>query len=63
MNVQGSVHWGGVHSVGEYTGTVFFRQWLFRRRRQFALGIYFAAIIHVCLYSRICSNYASDTVV
>ena len=30
---------------------VFFRQWLFRRRRQFALGIYFAVIIHVCLYS------------
>ena len=27
------------------------RQWLFCRRRQFALGIYFAVIIHVCLYT------------
>ena len=39
------------------------RQWLFRRRRQFALGIYFAVIIHVCLYSQICYNNTSDTVV
>ena len=40
-----------------------FWQWLFRRRRQFALGIYFAIIIHVYLYNRICYNYTSDTVV
>ena len=39
------------------------RQWLFRHRQQFALGIYFAVIIHMCLYSRICYNYTSDTVV
>ena len=39
-----------------------FWQWLFRRRWQFALKIYFAVIIHVCLYSRICYNYASYTV-
>ena len=38
-------------------------QWLFRRRRQFSLGIYFAVVIHVCLYSRTCYYYASDTVV
>ena len=30
------------------------RQWLFCRRQQIALGIYFAVIIHVCLYSQIC---------
>ena len=40
-----------------------FRQWLFHRRRQFAFGIYFVVIIHVCLYSRICYYYASDIVV
>ena len=34
------------------------RQWLFCRRRQFALGIYFAVVIHMCLYSRICYYYA-----
>ena len=39
------------------------RQWLFCRRRQFTLGIYFVVVIYVCLYSRICYNYASDTVV
>ena len=39
------------------------RQWLFCRRRQFALGIYFAVIIHVCLYSQICYKRTSDTVV
>ena len=39
------------------------RQWLFHHQRQFALGIYFAIIIHVCLYSHICYNYTSDTVV
>ena len=38
-------------------------QWLFRRRRQFALGIYFAVIIHVCLYSQICYYRTSDSVV
>ena len=38
-------------------------QWLFRRRRQFALGIYFAVIIHVCLYSHICYYRTSDSVV
>ena len=43
--------------------TVTFWQWLFRRRRQFALGIYFAMIIHVCLYSKICYNCISDSVV
>ena len=37
-------------------------QWLFRRQRQFALGIYFAVIIHVCLYSQICYDNTSDTV-
>ena len=42
---------------------VAFRQWLFRRRRQFALGIYFAVIIHVCLYSQICYYHTSDSVV
>ena len=40
-----------------------YRQWLFRRRRQFALGIYFAVIIHVCLYSQICYYRTSDSVV
>ena len=39
------------------------RQWLFRRRRQFALGIYFVVIIHVCLYSQICYYCTSDSVV
>ena len=39
------------------------RQWLFRRRRQFALGIYFAVIIHVCLYMQICYYRTSDSVV
>ena len=39
------------------------RQWLFRRPRQFALGIYFAVIIHVCLYSKICYFRISDSVV
>ena len=39
------------------------RQWLFRHRRQFALGIYFAVIIHVCLYSQICYDNTSDSVV
>ena len=39
------------------------RQWLFRRRRQFALGIYFAVIVHVCLYSRVCYYHTSGTVV
>ena len=39
------------------------RQWLFRRRRQFALGIYFAVIIHVCLYRQICYYRISDSVV
>ena len=39
------------------------RQWLFRRRRKFALGIYFAVIIHVCLYSQICNYRISDSVV
>ena len=33
------------------------------RRRQFALGIYFAVIIHVCLYSQICYYRTSDSVV
>ena len=42
---------------------VFFWQWLFRRRQQFALGIYFAVIIHVCLYSQICYYRTSDSVV
>ena len=42
---------------------IIFRQWLFRRQQQFALGIYFAVIIHVCLYSHICYSYTSDTVV
>ena len=45
------------------TEMLIIRQWLFRRRRQFALGIYFAVIIHVCLYSQICYSYTSDTVV
>ena len=40
-----------------------FWQWLFGHRRQFALGIYFAIIIQVCLYSQICYYYTSDTVV
>ena len=39
------------------------RQWLFRRQQQFALGIYFAVIIHVCLYSQICYDNTIDTVV
>ena len=39
------------------------RQWRFRRRRQFALGIYLAVIIHMCLYSQISYYYTSDTVV
>ena len=38
-------------------------QWLFCHRRQFALGIYFAVIIHVCLYSQICYYHTSDSVV
>ena len=42
---------------------VLVRQWLFCRRRQFAFGIYFAVIIHVCLYSQIGYNYTSDTAV
>ena len=42
---------------------IYKRQWLFCRRRQFALGIYFAVITHVCLYSQIGYNYASDTAV
>ena len=43
--------------------SILIRQWLFRRRRQFALGIYFAVIIHVCLYSQICYTCTSDSVV
>ena len=46
-----------------YVTTVLFRQWLFCCQRQFALGIYFAVIIHVCLYSQICYYRASDSVV
>ena len=42
---------------------LFLRQWLFCHRRQFTLGIYFAVVIHVCLYSQICYNRISDSVV
>ena len=48
-------------SIIQYSNIL--RQWLFCRRRQFARGIYFAVIIHVCLYSQICYHYTSDTVV
>ena len=46
-----------------YCGMFKLRQWLFRRRRQFALGIYIAVIIHVCLYSQIWYYRTSDSVV
>ena len=48
-------------SVIPHLNMIFYRQWLFRRRRQFALGIYFAVIIHVCLYSQICYYRTSDS--
>ena len=55
--------WKGVYRVGDRDlgCNIFLRQWLFCRRRQFALGIYFAVIIHVCLYSQICYYRTSDS--
>ena len=47
----------------QFASHLSFKQWLFCRRRQFALGVYFSVIIHMCLYSQICYNNTSDTVV